>query len=253
MKPPTGAELCERNALSQNNMNDVTDKESHLRNNKEPCFERIDSKSIVGSHWRSNHKSVESSSMMRTVKQTQTKQTSSKQSPSDRNEPLKRKDELLGKQEEMVSIKTLDWTTKGKFTIKKWKPEQIKSSDKCPNHGKLQGKTIKRDANEYSNVAIAESEANKRPSNNLTAEWMWNWPETFNVDDGWQNIRSETLLVDIEQVLEEDTHLIMSEHLLVQTETLEFTLAETMKEHRNLEFASNNESSKKSSVHFELL
>ena len=48
MKPPTGAELCERNVLSQNNMNDVTDKDSHLRNNKEPCFGRIDSKSIVG-------------------------------------------------------------------------------------------------------------------------------------------------------------------------------------------------------------
>ena len=140
MKPLTGDELCERNALSQNNMNDVTDKESHLRNNKEPCFGRIDSKSIVGSHWRSNHKGVESSSMMRTVKQTQTKQTSSKQNSSDRNESLERKDELLGKQEEMVLLKTLDWTTKGKFTIKKWKPEQMKSSDKCPNHGKLQDK-----------------------------------------------------------------------------------------------------------------
>ena len=81
---------------------------------------------------------------------------------------------------------------------------------------------------------------------------MWNWPETFIVDDGWQDLRSETLLVDTEQVLVEDIHLIMSEHLLVQTETLEYPLTETMKEHRNLEFASNNESSKKSSVHFEL-
>ena len=253
MKPPTGAELCERNVLSQNNMNDVTDKDSHLRNNKEPCFGRIDSKSIVGSHWRSNHKSVESSSLMRTVKHTQTKQTSSKQSSSDRNESLRRKDELSGKQEEMVLLKTLDWTTKGKFTIKKWKPEQMKSSDKCPNHGTLQGKTIKRDAKEYSNVANAENEANKRTSNNFTAEWMWNWPETFIVDDGWQDLRSETLLVDTEQVLEEDTHLIMSEHLLVQTETLEYTLIETMKKHRNLAFTSNNETSEEPSVQFELL
>ena len=114
MKPPTGAELCERSALSQNNMNAVTDKESHLRNNKEPCFGRIDSKSIVGSHLRSNHKSVESSSMTRTVKQTQTKETSSKQSSSDRIESLKREDERLGKQEGMVLLKTRDCTTKEK-------------------------------------------------------------------------------------------------------------------------------------------
>ena len=40
------AELCERSALSQNNMNAATDKKSHLRNNKKPCFGRIDSKSI---------------------------------------------------------------------------------------------------------------------------------------------------------------------------------------------------------------
>ena len=149
--PLTGTELREESAHSLNYMNEVTDKETHLRNNKEPRFGRIDSKSMVGSHWRSNHESVESSSMMRTVKQTQTKQTSSKQSSSDHNESLKRKDELLSKQEEMVLLKTLDWTTKGKCTMKKWKPEQIKCSDKCPNHGKLQD-TIKREAHEDSNM-----------------------------------------------------------------------------------------------------
>ena len=88
--PLTGTELREQSAHSQNDMNEVTDKESHLRNNKEPRFRRLDSKSMVGSHWRPNHKSVESSSMMRTVKQTQTKQTSSKQSSSDHNESLKK-------------------------------------------------------------------------------------------------------------------------------------------------------------------
>ena len=247
MKPPTGAELCERNVLSQNNMNDVTDKESHLRNNKEPCFGRIDSKSIVGSHWRSNYKSVESSSMMRIVKHTQTKQTSSKQNSSDRNESLKRKDELLSKQVEMVLLETLDWTTKGKCTMKKWKPEQMKCSDKCPNHGKLQD-TIKREAHEDSNMTNAESDANKRPWKNLTAQRMWNCPETFVVDDGWQDLRSKTLLVDTTQVLEGDTLLI------VQTEeTLDYTMTETMKEHRSLAFTSNNETSEEPSVQFELL
>ena len=68
---------------------------------------------------------------------------------------------------------------------------------------------------EDSNVANAESEANKRPSKSLTAEWMWNWPETFVVDNGWQDFRLETLLVDTEQVLEEEIHLVMREHLVV--------------------------------------
>ena len=255
MKPSTAAELCERNALSQNNMNEVTDKESHLRNNKELCFGRPDSKSIVGSYWRSNHESVESSSMMRTVKQTQTRHTSSKESSGDRNESLKRrKDELLGKQEERASLKALDCTTKGKCTVKKWKPEQMKCSDKCPNHGKLQNKTIKREAHEDSNMSNIESNANKGTSKNLIAEWMWNWPETFFVDNGWQDFRSETLLVDTEQVLEEEIHLVMSEHLVVQTEeTLDYRMTETMQEHRSLAFASNNETSEEFSVQLELL
>ena len=255
MKPSTGAELCERNALSQNNMNEVTDKESHLRNNKEACFGRTDSKSIIGSHLRSNRESVESSSTMTIVKQTQPRHTSSKESSGDRNESLKRrKDELLGKQEERASLKALDCTTKGKCTVKKWKPEQMKCSDKCPNHGKLQDKTIKREAHEDSNMTNIESNANKGTSKNLIAEWMWNWPETFFVDNGWQDFRSEILLVDTEQVLEEEIHLVMSEHLVVQTEeTLDYRMTETMQEHRSLAFASNNETSEEFSVQLELL
>ena len=253
-KTLTGTERREQSARSRNNMNEMTNKESPQRSNKEPCFGRTDSKSIVGSHWRSNHKSVESSSMMRTVKQTQLRQTSSKESSSGRNESLKRKDDVLGKQEEMVLLKTLDWTTKGKCTVKKWKPEQMKCSDKCPNHGKLQDKTIKREAHEDSNMTNIESNANKGTSKNLIAEWMWNWPETFFVDNGRQDFRSGTLLVDTEQVLEEEIHLVMSEHLIVQTEeTLDYTMTETMKEHRSLAFASNNETSEEMSVQLELL
>ena len=253
-KPLIGTELREQSAHSRKDRHGVTNKESHLRNNKELCFGQIDSKSIVGSHWRSNHKSVESSSMMRTVKQTQTKQTSSKQSSSDHNESLKRKAELLGKQEELVLLKTLDWTTKRKCTLKKWKPEQMKCSDKCPNHGKLQDKTIKCEAHEDSKKTNVESDANKETSKRLAAEWMWNRPETFVVDNGWQDFRSGTLLVDTQQVLEEETHLVMSEHLIVQTEeTLDYTMTKTMKEHRSLAFTSNNETSEELSVQLELL
>ena len=92
-KPLTGTELRERSAHSQKDIRGVTSDESHLGSNKDICFGgRIDSNNIVGSHWRSNHESVEQSSTMRTVEQTRTRQTSSKESSSDRNESLKRKD-----------------------------------------------------------------------------------------------------------------------------------------------------------------
>ena len=58
MKPLTGTERRGQNPHSRNNMNEVTNKESHQRRNKEPCFGRTDSKSIFGSPWRSNHKSI---------------------------------------------------------------------------------------------------------------------------------------------------------------------------------------------------
>ena len=253
MKPPTGAERRGQSPHSRNNMHEVTTKESHQRSNKEPCFGRTDSKSIVGSHWRSNHKSVESSSMMRTVKQTQLRQTSSKESSSGRNESLKRKDDILGKQEEMVLLKTLVCTTTGKCTMKKWKPKQMKCSDKYPNHETLQHKIIKHEAHENSNMTNVESDANKETSKNFTAQWMWNWPETLVVDDGWQDFRSENLLLDIKEVLEE-IHSVMSEHLIVQTEeTLDYPMTEARKEHRSLAFASNNETSGEMSVQLEVL
>ena len=92
-KPLTGTELRERSAHSQKDISGVTSDESHLGSNKDICFGgRIDSNNIVGSHWRSNHESVEQSSTMRTVEQNRTRQTSSKESSSDRNESLKRKD-----------------------------------------------------------------------------------------------------------------------------------------------------------------
>ena len=253
MKPPTGAELCERNALSQNNMNEVTDKESHLRNNKKLCFGQIDSKSIVGSHLRSNRESVESSSTRTIVKQTQPRHISSKESSGDRNESLKRrKDELLGKQEERASLKALDCETTGKCTMKRWKPEQMKCSDMCPNHRKLQDKW---EAHEDSKKTNVESDANKETSKRLAAEWMWNRPETFIVDNGWQAFCSGTLLVDTQQVSEEETLLVMFEHLVVQTEeTLDYTMTETMQEHRSLAYASSkNGTSEEPRVQFELL
>ena len=252
-KPLTGMELREQSAHSRKDRPGVTNKESHLRNNKELCFGQIDSKSIVGSHWRSNHKSVESSSTVTIVKQSQPRYTSSKASSSNRNESLKRRDELLGKQER-ASFKAVDCTTKGKCTIKKWKPEQMKCSDMCPTYGKLKEKTIKREAHEDSNMTNAECEVNKGTSKRLTAERTWNWPETFVVDNGWQDFRSEILQVATEQVLKNEIQLVMSDHLVVQTEEAsEYTMTETMKEHRSLAFALGEQTLEEPSVQIDLL
>ena len=91
----------------------------------------------------------------------------------------------------------------------------------------------------------AQGDANKGTSKRLTAKWMWNWPETFIVDDGWQDCRSETLLVDTTQGLDGEIHLVMSEHLIVQTEeNLNYTITEATNELGSLAFTSSKQISK---------
>ena len=88
----------------------------------------------------------------------------------------------------------------------------------------------------------------------ITTECIQKLSETFIVDNGRQDVRSETLLVDTKQVLEEDIHLGMSEHSISQTkENLNHTMAETRKEHRFLSFASSKQSSEELNVKLELL
>ena len=96
--------------------------------------------------------------------------------------------------------------------------------------------------------------ANKGTSKFLTAECIQKLSETFIVDNGRQDVRSEALLVDTKQVLEEDIHLGMNEHSISQTkENLNHTMAETKKEHRFLSFASSKQSSEELNVKMELL
>ena len=96
--------------------------------------------------------------------------------------------------------------------------------------------------------------ANQGTSQLITTECIQKLSETFNVDNGRQDVRSETLLVDTKQVLEEDIHLGMSEHSISQTkENLNHTMAETRKEHRFLSFASSKQSSEELNVKLELL
>ena len=96
--------------------------------------------------------------------------------------------------------------------------------------------------------------ANKGTSKFLTAECIQNWSKTFIVDNSRQDVRSETLLMDTKQVLEEKVHMFMSEQPIVQTEEiLKYTLTETRKEHRFLSFASSKQSSEELNVKLELL
>ena len=96
--------------------------------------------------------------------------------------------------------------------------------------------------------------ANQGTSQLITVECIQKLSETFIVDNGRQDVRSETLLVVTKQVLEEDIHLGMSEHSVSQTkENLNHTMAETRKEHRFLSFASSKQTLGESSVQHELL
>ena len=96
--------------------------------------------------------------------------------------------------------------------------------------------------------------ANQGTSQLITTECIQKLSETFIVDNGRQDVRSETLLVDTKQVLEEDIHLGMNEHSISQTkENLNHTMAETRKEHRFLSFASSKQSSEELNVKMELL
>ena len=96
--------------------------------------------------------------------------------------------------------------------------------------------------------------ANQGTPQLITTECIQKLSETFIVDNGRQDVRSETLLVDTKQVLEEDIHLGMSEHSISQTkEVLNHTMAETRKEHRFLSFASSKQTLGESSVQRELL
>ena len=96
--------------------------------------------------------------------------------------------------------------------------------------------------------------ANKGTSKFLTAEGIQNWSKTFIVDNSRQDVRSETLLMDTKQALEEKVHMFMSEQSIVQTEEiLKYTLTETRKEHRFLSFASSKQTLGELSVQLELL
>ena len=88
-----------------------------------------------------------------------------------------------------------------------------------------------------------------------TAECIQNWSETFGIaDNGRQNFRSETLLVDIKQILEEEIHFVMSEHSIVQTEeNLNDIMTEMRQAHGSLAIASSKRTSEELSGQFELL
>ena len=110
--------------------------------------------------------------------------------------------------------------------------------------------TCRKEAKSQPDVKLA----NQGTSQLITTECIQKLSETFIVDNGRQDVRSETLLVDTKQVLEEDIHLGMSEHSISQTkENLNHTMAETRKEHRFLSFASSKQTLGESGVQHELL
>ena len=134
---------------------------------------------------------------------------------------------------------------KGKFSALRRDSKLPTEADEQADDG-----TCRKEAISQPDVKLA----NQGTSQLITTECIQKLSETFIVDNGRQDVRSETLLVDTKQVLEEDIHLGMSEHSISQTkENLNHTMAETRKEHRFLSFASSKQSSEELNVKLELL
>ena len=119
------------------------------------------------------------------------------------------------------------------------------------------GNRTKADKGAYVKGATSQPEVNvgnKGISKLPKAESIQNWSETIIVDNGRQDFRSETLLVDTKHVVEEEIHLVISDHSIVLREqNLKYTMTETRKEHRSLTFSLGKQSSKELSVELELL
>ena len=134
---------------------------------------------------------------------------------------------------------------KGKFSAHRRDSKPPTEADE-----EADNETCRKEATSQPDVTVA----NKGTSKFLTAECIQNWSKTFIVDNSRQDVRSETLLMDTKQVLEEKVHMFMSEQSVVQTEEiLKYTLTETRKEHRNSAFASSKQSSEELNVKLELV
>ena len=145
----------------------------------------------------------------------------------------------------LKSEKAVKLVHKGKFSALRRDSKPPTEADEQADDG-----TCRKEAKSQPDVKLA----NQGTSQLITTECIQKLSETFIVDNGRQDVRSETLLVDTKQVLEEDIHLGMSEHSISQTkENLKYTMTETRKEHRSLTFSLGKQSSKELSVQLELL
>ena len=75
---------------------------------------------------------------MTTVNQTRTRQTSSNERSNDQNELQKTKDELMGKQEKIVTLENPNQKLKEKCAMKQWESGQFN----CSNYEKLRDENI---------------------------------------------------------------------------------------------------------------
>ena len=153
----------------------------------------------------------------------------------------------------LKSENALKLVHKGKFSAPMRDSKYLTKTDE---HADWKNRT-KADDGTCGKEAISQPDvklANQGTSQLITTECIQKLSETFIVDNGRQDVRSETLLVDTKQVLEEKVHMFMSEQSIVQTEEiLKYTLTETRKEHRNSAFASSKQSSEELNVKLELV
>ena len=197
--PPTGNELRERSAHSQKDINKVTSKESNLRTNKTFFLDNLMQRVVLDRLCARIRKN--------TFKL---------------GRPWEQWSKLQAWNVQVIKMnrrkqRTISWTSeKKRFCLKlltrqkkerRWRnlylsKSSVQTSPELMETWRTKSSTVSHLRAKYSSIAVCK--ANKRTSKLLRGEYIWDWPETFVVDDGWQDFLSETLFVYTIQALEEE-------------------------------------------------
>ena len=88
----------------------------------------------------------------------------------------------------------------------------------------------------------------------MSKENTENSPDIFVVERNWQEVSTKPLLLEIKQVWQDEMHLAVSDHMIVeQDKNMGFSLVEEMNEHERVAITSNFQTSEKNCVALDLL
>ena len=99
-----------------------------------------------------------------------------------------------------------------------------------------------------------ESYASHCSVSEMSKENMENSPDIFVVERNWQEVSTIPLLLEIKQVWQDEMHLAVSDHMIVeQDENMGFSIVEEKNEHERVAITSNFQTSEKNCVTLDLL